>query len=53
MDVGVKVEIQIPQQKNAEIALALDYSDSMTEAPATGGRLKYLSHARCRGKDGR
>ena len=43
MDVGVKVEIQIPQQKNAEIALALDYSDSMTEAPATGGRLKYLS----------
>ena len=43
MDVGVKVEIRIPQQKNAEIALALDYSNSMREAPATGGRLKYLT----------
>lgn len=43
MDVGASVEIRIPGQKNAEIALVLDYSDSMSDPPASGGRAKYLT----------
>jgi Flp pilus assembly protein TadG len=43
MDVGASVEIRIPGQKNAEIALVLDYSASMTEPPAGGGGVKYLA----------
>lgn len=50
MDVGASVEIRIPGQKNAEIALVLDYSDSMSDPPASG---EIPHHARCRHRDDR
>jgi Flp pilus assembly protein TadG len=43
MEVGANVQIRIPGQKDAEIALVLDYSDSMNDPPVGGGRVKYLS----------
>ncbi len=43
MDVGAKVQIGVPGQKDAEIALVLDYSDSMNDPPVGGGRVKYLA----------
>jgi Flp pilus assembly protein TadG len=43
MKVGANVEIGLPGQKDAEIALVLDYSDSMNDPPVGGGRVKYLS----------
>jgi Flp pilus assembly protein TadG len=43
MDVGANVEIRIRERRNAEIALVLDYSDSMREPPAGGGRVKHVA----------
>ena len=42
MDVGSRVAVQIPEASKAEIALVLDYSDSMTESPG-GGQRKYIA----------
>lgn len=41
VDVGADVDITIPEMKNAEIALVLDYSESMTET--SGGKVKYIA----------
>jgi hypothetical protein len=43
MEVGANVQIGLPGQKDAEIALVLDYSDSMNDPPVGGGLVKYLS----------
>jgi Flp pilus assembly protein TadG len=43
MDVGANVQIGLPERKDAEIALVLDYSDSMNDPPVGGGRVKYFS----------
>jgi Flp pilus assembly protein TadG len=43
VEVGANVQIGLPGQKDAEIALVLDYSDSMNDPPQGGGRVKYLS----------
>jgi len=41
VSVGSNVDVSIPGQKKAEIALALDYSGSMTEV--SGGKVKYVA----------
>ena len=43
MEVGANVQIGVPGQRDAEIALVLDYSGSMNGLPIGGGRVKYLS----------
>jgi len=43
MDVGTNVQIGLPGQRDAEIALVLDYSASMNGPPHRGGRVKYLA----------
>jgi Flp pilus assembly protein TadG len=43
VEVGANVQIGLPGQRDAEIALVLDYSDSMNDPPKGGGRVKYLS----------
>lgn len=41
MTVGSTVEVAIPEDRKAEIALVLDYSGSMTEK--SGGKVKYVA----------
>ncbi len=41
INVGGSVDVSIPQEKKAEIALVLDYSGSMTEV--SGGKVKYIA----------
>ncbi|MGE0212111.1 MAG: TadE/TadG family type IV pilus assembly protein [Parvibaculaceae bacterium] len=41
MDLGASVEVAIPGRRKAEVALVLDYSESMTEV--AGGKVKYIA----------
>jgi Flp pilus assembly protein TadG len=41
MDIGVAAEVKIPENKNAEIALVLDYSGSMGDM--AGAEIKYVA----------
>ncbi|MET0482898.1 MAG: vWA domain-containing protein [Aestuariivirgaceae bacterium] len=41
VEVGANVQIGLPGQRDAEIALVLDYSGSMNGPPRRGGRVKY------------
>ncbi len=41
MNIAAETEISLPESKNAEVALVLDYSGSMTEI--SGGQVKYVA----------
>ena len=41
MDLGASVSVAIPEEKGAEIALVLDYSQSMTDK--AGSKVKYIA----------
>lgn len=48
MNVAVETEISIPEARQAEIALVLDYSGSMSEV--SGGKVKYVAMKDAAGK---